>query len=506
MKRRAPGSPPSPPDESDSAPGVPPSSVVAPHGVAPHGVASRVSPSRVSFGEAFRFWVKLGFISFGGPAGQIAIMHRELVERRRWLSEERFLHALNYCMLLPGPEATQLAIYIGWLMHRTAGGIVAGAFFVIPSIIILLALSYVYARYGQLGAVAGVLGGFKPVVVAIVVEALLKLGGRALKRRVHFLIAAVAFVAIFFLHVPFPFIVLAAALCGLAGARLWPQVFNPTQTTATKPVPSSTGGDEARVATSPGRVANDSTPPPSYVIADDAPQPAHTLPSKSRTLKILLAGLLLWALPFAVIIWWGGWGSLHAHEYRFFTQAALVTFGGAYAVLAYVTQAAVGSYGWLTHAQAVDGLALAETTPGPLIMVLQFVGFMAGWNHPPGGMSQTASAVAGALITTYATFLPCFLFIFLGAPYIERLRGNKNLTGALNGITAAVVGVILNLALVFGAAVIWPQGFAGATNWFAAGLSLLAFLALYRLKLDVLWVVLAGGALGFLHGWLFSGA
>jgi chromate transporter len=243
---------------------------------------------------------------------------------------------------------------------------------------------------------------------------------------------------------------------------------------------------------------------PSFVIEDDAPQPAHTLPSKIRTLKILAAGIALWALPFAAIILWCGWGSLHAEQYRYFTQAALVTFGGAYAVLAYVTQAAVGSYNWLTQAQAVDGLALAETTPGPLIMVLQFVGFMTGWNHPPAGLSQTTSAIAGALITTYTTFLPCFIFIFLGAPYIERLRGNRNLTGALSGITAAVVGVVLNLALVFGVAVIWPRGFAGGANLFAAGLSVLAFFALYRWKLDVLWVVLAGGALGLLHAWLFT--
>jgi chromate transporter len=468
------------------------------------GAAGVTADARhVSFGEAFRFWVKLGFISFGGPAGQIAIMHRELVERRRWLSEERFLHALNYCMLLPGPEAQQLAIYIGWLMHRTWGGIVAGAFFVIPSIFILLALSYVYAKYGQISTVAGVLGGFKPVVVAIVVEALLKIGGRALKRRAHFFIAAGAFVGIFFLHVPFPVIVLAAGLCGLAGARLWPQVFVAAPANAARGAGGSAAG-QMRDETRQGEHSNDSPTAVSYVIRDDAPEPAHASPSKLRTLKILSAGLVLWALPFAAIIWWGGRDSLHAHEYRFFTQAALVTFGGAYAVLAYVTQAAVGSYNWLTQAQAVDGLALAETTPGPLIMVLQFVGFMAGWNHPPDGMSQTASAITGALVTTYTTFLPCFIFIFLGAPYIERLRGNKNLTGALSGITAAVVGVILNLALVFGAAVIWPHGFAGGTNLFAAGLSVLAFLALYRWKLDVLWVVLAGGALGLLHAWLFN--
>ncbi|HZH32505.1 MAG TPA: chromate transporter [Pyrinomonadaceae bacterium] len=502
---------------------------------------------RVSFGEAFRFWVKLGFISFGGPAGQIAIMHRELVERRRWLSEERFLHALNYCMLLPGPEAQQLAIYIGWLMHRTAGGLVAGAFFVIPSVFILLALSYVYAKYGQLNTVAGVLAGFKPVVVAIVVEALLKIGGRALKRRVHFLIAGAAFIAIFFLHVPFPVIVFAAGLCGLAGARLWPQAFlaantktanaataDNTTTADRRSAEQETRGETRQVDLSPGATQPAAAQPDAaqpdaaqpaaaqpdaalsiaalpvaaqpapFVIEDDAPPPTHTLPSKSRALKILSVGVVLWVLPFAAISVWGGRGSLHADEYLFFTQAALVTFGGAYAVLAYVTQAAVGSYGWLSHAQAVDGLALAETTPGPLIMVLQFVGFMAAWNHPPDGLGQTTSAIAGALITTYTTFLPCFIFIFLGAPYIERLRGNKNLTGALSGITAAVVGVILNLALVFGAAVIWPQGLAGETNWFAAGLSVAAFVALYRFKLDVLLVVLAGGALGFLHNLFFA--
>jgi chromate transporter len=476
------------------------------HEVAPAPEGAAATAGRVSFGAAFRFWVKLGFISFGGPAGQIAIMHRELVERRRWVSEERFLHALNYCMLLPGPEATQLAIYVGWLMHRTWGGIVAGAFFVIPSIFILLALSYVYAKYGQLTAIAGVVNGFKPVVVAIVVEALLKIGGRALKRRIHFLIAIAAFAAIFFLHIPYPVIVLAAGLCGLAGARFRPDVFAPDETKATKAIkPLQTSRvKNTRDEIDRSETANDSTSRDSYVIADDAPPPAHTLPTHARTLKILFVGIVLWAVPFAAIIWWRGWGSLHAEEYRFFTQAALVTFGGAYAVLAYVTQAAVGSFNWLTQAQAVDGLALAETTPGPLIMVLQFVGFMAAWNHPPAGLDQTTSAIAGALVTTYTTFLPCFLFIFLGAPYIEILRGNKNLTSALSGITAAVVGVILNLALVFGAAVVWPHGFSGGTNWFAAVVGIAAFVALYRLKLDVLWVVLAGGVLGFLRGWFLT--
>ena len=439
---------------------------------------SEIGRRTVPFAEAFRFWVKLGFISFGGPAGQIAIMHRELVDRRRWISEERFLHALNYCMLLPGPEAQQLAIYIGWLLHRTWGGIVAGAFFVIPSVFILLALSYIYAAYGNLPAVAGVLAGFKPVVVAIVVEAVLKIGGRALKRRAHFLVAAVAFIAIYFLSVPFPLIVVAAALVGLAGVRFWPRTF--AAKSVTKEADIKTEGDTGVAP---------------LVIDDHAPLPAHTLPSRTRGLKILALGFILWLLPLAALIAWRGWGSLHAQEYRFFTQAALVTFGGAYAVLAYVTQAAAGSYGWITQTQAVDGLALAETTPGPLIMVLQFVGFMAGWNNPQG-LDQTTSAVLGALVTTYTTFLPCFLFIFLGAPYIEVLRGNKNLTGALTGVTAAVVGVVLNLAIVFGAAVIWPRGFAQGTNWFAMLIGIGSFVALYRFKADVLWVVLAGGLLG----------
>ena len=348
-------------------------------------VANRVQPSEinalsesnpssarrsVSFTEAFRFWVKLGFISFGGPAGQIAIMHLELVERRRWLSEERFLHALNYCMLLPGPEAQQLAIYIGWLMHRAWGGIVAGAFFVIPSIFILLGLSYIYAAYGNVPAVAGVLAGFKPVVVAVVVEAVLKIGGRALKRHAHFVVAALAFISIYFLQVPFPLIVLAAALVGLAGVKFLPEVF------ASKPVTK-----EADRKTEGGGKPAEALP---LVIDDDAPPPAHTLPSRARSLRILSVGLVLWVLPLVGLVAWRGWGSLHSQEYRFFTQAALVTFGGAYAVLAYVTQAAAGSSGWLTQTQAVDGLALAETTPGPLIMVLQFVGFMSAWNNPQG--------------------------------------------------------------------------------------------------------------------------
>jgi chromate transporter len=453
-----------------------------PAGTPPNGGAQ----TAVSFTAAFRFWVKLGFISFGGPAGQIAIMHRELVDRRRWISEERFLHALNYCMLLPGPEAQQLATYIGWLMHRTWGGIVAGAFFVIPSIFILLALSYTYAAYGEVAAVAGVLEGCKPVVVAIVVEAVTKIGGRALKRRVHYAIAAAAFLAIYLLRVPFPLIVLVAALFGLTGAQLLPRVFG---------VPANPSPTRAATAAS-GSLAP--------VIDDHAPPPAHTLPSTPRLVRTLAIGVALWLLPFLFLIASRGWSSLPAHAYRFFTLAAFVTFGGAYAVLAYVTQVATTTLGWLTPTQAVDGLALAETTPGPLIMVLQFVGFMAGWNNPDG-MSPLASAVVGALVATYATFLPCFLFILLGGPFVEVIRGNPHVTSALSGVTAAVVGVVLNLALVFGAAVIWPHGMAGGTRWLAVVMSAAAFALLYRYKVDVLWVVLGGGAVGLVARLLLGG-
>ena len=449
--------------------------------------SGQVEKRSVSFVEAFWYWAKLGCISFGGPAGQIALMHKELVDRRRWLSEERFLHALNYCMLLPGPEAQQLAVYIGWLMHRTLGGIVAGAFFVIPSIFVLLVLSYIYAAYGHLPSIEGVLSGFKPVVVAIVVEALIKIGGRALKGSAHLVIAAASFVAIYFLHVPFPLIVLAAAIVGLVGARFWHDSF---KASAAKVKAENTKAEKSASVQIP------------LIIDDSAEPPAHTLPSRVRVIKVLTVGVVLWLLPFALLVAWRGFDSLHVQEYRFFTQAAFVTFGGAYAVLAYVSQAAP-AMGWITQVQAVDGLALAETTPGPLIMVLQFVGFMAAWNNS-GGLNQTASGVIGAMVTTWTTFLPSFVFIFLGAPYIEALRGNRSLAGALSGITASVVGVILNLALVFGAAVALPHGIGGGVNWFALVLSAAAFVALYRFKVDVLWVVLGGGALGLAKAFLAS--
>jgi chromate transporter len=420
----------------------------------------------VPFREAFAFWVKLGFISFGGPAGQIALMHRELVEKRKWISEERFLHALNYCMILPGPEAQQLAIYNGWLFHGTLGGVIAGAFFVIPSFFILLLLSYIYVAYGNVPLIAGVLDGFKAVVVAVVIEAVIKIAGRALKTKISYAFAVGAFAAIYFLSVPFPLIVLAAAIAGIVISR--------------RAVPA----DRPETVT--------------------APDPTEKVRSRS-TIAIIALGLVLWAIPFAVVLAVFGGGSLFAQEYRFFSISALVTFGGAYAVLAYVSQAVtVAPYNWITPVQAVDGLALAETTPGPLIMVLQFVGFMAGWNNPVFGLSPLESGVIGAMIATYTTFLPSFIFIFAGAPYIERLRNNAFLNGALTGVTAAVVGVILNLALVFGSAVLLPNGIAGGLNWFAAGLAVLSFIALVRFKIDPMWVVLAAGVVGFFFAMVAS--
>ncbi|HMQ02495.1 MAG TPA: chromate efflux transporter [Pyrinomonadaceae bacterium] len=419
---------------------------------------------QVGFAEAFWFWLKLGFISFGGPAGQIAIMHRELVEQKGWLSEERFLHALNFCMLLPGPEAQQLAIYIGWLKNKTLGGIMAGAFFVVPSIFILLILSYIYAAYGAVAAVAGVLNGFKPVVIAIVVEALFKIGKKALMRKFHFAVAAAAFTSIYFLGIPFPLIVLASAVSGMLYSKLRKKdLFEETQ--ADNEYNEASGG--------------------------------HTRPNTLRTTTTLLTGIVLWAVPFIGLIAWFGYNELPAQEYRFFSVSALVTFGGAYAVLAYVTQAVTATpYNWITPAQAVDGLALAETTPGPLIMVLQFVGFMAGWNNPFGGFGPLGSGVIGAMITTYATFLPSFIFIFAGAPYVEKLRKNQMLKETLLAVTAAVVGVILNLALVFGASVLFPQDFPGIVDWFAAGLAIFAFLVSYFTKIGVVWAVLGCGLIG----------
>jgi len=428
-----------------------------------------------SFADAFKFWLKLGFISFGGPAGQIAIMHKELVERKKWIDEESFLHALNFCMLLPGPEAQQLATYIGWRLHKIKGGIIAGAFFVLPSIFILLALSYVYARYGNVREISGILDGLKPIVVAIVVEAVLKIGKRAFKTWIHILIAALSFAAIFVLHIPFPLIVLGAAIFGLISLKFKVQ---------------SLKSEETAIIENKNQIETDTGENTQSQIAN----------RKSRILKTLSVFAALWLIPLLLSGLIYGWQSLPVKVYLFFTQAAFVTFGGAYAVLAYVNQAMVDSYGWITAAQAIDGFALAETTPGPLIMVLQFIGFMTGWNAA-NAENQTLLAVICALLTTFATFLPSFMFIFIGAPYIEKLRGNEKLNSALQGVTAAVVGVILNLALVFGATVIFADS---QVNWFALTISILAFLTLLHFKIDVMWVIIAGGLLGLLRVLIFS--
>jgi len=428
----------------------------------------------VSFGEALRFWLKLGFISFGGPAGQIAIMHTELVERRRWLSEKRFLHALNYCMVLPGPEAQQLATYIGWLMHRSWGGIVAGALFVLPSLFILIALSWVYLRFGDVPLVAGIFFGIKPAVTALVLHAAHRIGSRALKNRWMWGIAALAFVAIFAFDAPFPAIVLAAALIGHFGAKQAPQVF-------------SLGAAHGDTKAGYGRA----------LIDDDTPTPAHALLSKTRLARVLAIGLALWALAMAALVTANGLHGTLAQMGWFFTKAALLTFGGAYAVLPYVYQGAVETHQWLSGAQMIDGLALGETTPGPLIMVVAFVGFVGGWAKQVLG--PDALFLGGALaagVVTFFTFLPSFVFILAGGPVVEATHGKLGFTAPLSAITAAVVGVILNLALFFAYHVLWPQGFGGRFDALSALVVAAASVALFRFRLGVMPLLAACAAFG----------
>jgi chromate transporter len=427
-------------------------------------------PAAPTFAEALRFWLKLGFISFGGPTGQIAIMHAELVEKKRWISENRFLHALNYCMLLPGPEAQQLAIYVGWLLHRTWGGIVAGALFVLPSAFLLWALSFVYVIYGETAWVTAVFEGLKPAVLAIVAGAVLRIGKRALKNEVMWGLAALAFVGVFFFNVPFPVIVLTAGALGFSGGKCWPVKF----------VVISGHG---------------SSKPEASVIRDNDPNSGHTKPSLFRALKVGVICLTLWWTPVLALGLWVGFDHVLVKQGLFFSKAAMVTFGGAYAVLPYVSQQAVGYYDWVTAGQMLDGLGLAETTPGPLIMVLQFVGFLGGWKfHAP--FSPLATATLGAFITTWTTFLPCFLWIFLGAPHIEQLRNNQKLSAALSAITASVVGVILNLTVWFGLNVLIPSG--QPVNWFGVAVCVVAFAGMVRWKWDIIPVVLGAGMLGVL--------
>ncbi|MBN8507586.1 MAG: chromate efflux transporter [Burkholderiales bacterium] len=422
------------------------------------------APAPVGFGEALRFWLKLGFISFGGPAGQIAIMHTELVERRRWISERRFLHALNYCMLLPGPEAQQLATYIGWLMHRTAGGIVAGGLFVLPSLFILIALSWVYLRFGDVPLVAGVFFGLKPAVTALVLHAAHRIGTRALKNRWLWALAAAAFVAIFAFDAPFPAIVVAAALVGWFGARRWPAVF-------------ALGGGHGGAKQGFGPA----------LIDDDTPTPGHARFSRGGLARVLAIGIGLWAAAIAGLGLWQGWQSTLAQMGWFFTKAALLTFGGAYAVLPYVYQGAVEHHQWLTGPQMIDGLALGETTPGPLIMVVAFVGFVGGWSREVLG--PDALFLGGALaaaVVTFFTFLPSFVFILAGGPAVEATHGRLGFTAPLSAITAAVVGVIVNLALFFAWHVLWPQGFGGRFDIASALIALAAAVALFRFKVGVM--------------------
>jgi chromate transporter len=424
-------------------------------------------PAEVSFWTAFRFWLKLGFISFGGPAGQIAIMHQELVEQKRWISERRFLHALNYCMVLPGPEAQQLAAYIGWLMHRTWGGIVAGTLFFLPSLFILIALSWVYIAFGDVPVVAGLFYGIKPAVTAIVLQATYRIGSRALKNNVLLGIAAAAFVAIFALNIPFPVIVLSAALIGYIGGRVVPDKF-------------AAGGGHGSAKKSFGPA----------LIDDDTPTPSHALFRWSGLMKVLIVGALLWAIPMALLYTIYGWDHTFTQMAWFFTKAALLTFGGAYAVLPYVYQGAVDYYGWLEPHQMIDGLALGETTPGPLIMVVTFVGFVGAYVKGALGPDDLflAGAVAATLVTWF-TFLPSFLFILGGAPMVETTHNNLKLTGPLTAITAAVVGVVLNLALFFLYHVLWPNGFAGEFDWISALIALAAAIALFRYKANIILVI-----------------
>jgi chromate transporter len=428
----------------------------------------------VRFGEAFRFWVKLGFINFGGPAGQIAIMHRELVEKKRWVSEGQYLRTLNFCMLLPGPEAQQVATYIGWRLHGTLGGIVAGSFFVIPSIFVLWLLSYLAAAHSDVPAIGGLLYGVQPVVIAIVVEAVPRIAKRTLNHALLIVFAVLAFVALYFLSIPFPLVVLAAAAGGLLLSRVVPEAFR--------------GGGYAS-SEEEGETALDRTP-------------TNGPPSVLRNLKLLAVFLVLWAVPVGALWLWQGGEDVLVKEALFFTGAALVTFGGAYSVLSYISDVAVNQYAWLTADQMVQGLGLAESTPGPLIMVTQYVGFLGAWNDS-GSFSPLLYGTLGAAITTYTTFLPCFLFIFLLAPYIELLANNRRLRAILVGVTAAVVGVVANLAVYFASRVLFPNGFSpSGLDLFALVVAIVSFVVLQRFKPPIYLLVPVGALLGMI--WMLT--
>ena len=391
--------------------------------IANQNVAGGDARHGISFGEAFRVWLRIALLSFGGPAGQIAVMHRILVEEKNWISESRFLHALNYCMLLPGPEAQQLATYIGWLLHRTAGGIMAGGLFILPGVIAIMGLSFIYVGFGNVGFIAALFFGLKAAVLAIVIQAVVRVGKRALRNRIMVGLAVAAFIAIFFFSVPFPVIIIAAGAAGYAGSKLGRPEFAAIEH----------GGGKASAAVD-------------SMLGDDLPD--HVRPSVARALRVSAVWLLLWLVPVGALLIAFGQANVFSQIAIFFSKMAMVTFGGAYAVLAYVAQQAVEHYHWVGPREMLDGLGMAETTPGPLIMVLQFVGFMAAFRDP-GTLSPMLAGILGGLLATWVTFTPCFLWIFLGAPFIESMRGNKALAGALSAITAAVVGVILNLSIWF---------------------------------------------------------
>ncbi len=433
-----------------------------------------VRPEAPTLRQAAAYWLQLGCISFGGPAGQIALMHEELVERRRWISEKRFLHALNYCMVLPGPEAQQLATYIGWLMHRTWGGLIAGGLFVLPSLLLLIALSWVYMAYGNVPVVAGLFYGIKPAVTAIVVAAAWRIGSRVLRNAWLWAIAVAAFLAIFAVGLPFPLIVLGAGLAGWLGGRFAPARF-------------AVGGGHGAAKKQTGPA----------LIDDQTPTPAHARFSWARLARVVGVCLALWLAALGGLALVFGRDAVLTQMGWFFTKAALLTFGGAYAVLPYVYQGAVEQFHWLTAPQMIDGLALGETTPGPLIMVVSFVGFVGGWTHALFGVdARFVAGAAAAAVVTFFTFLPSFLFILAGGPFIESTHGKLGFTAPLTGITAAVVGVIVNLAVFFGYHVLWPEGLAGRFDVLSALIGVVAGIALIRFKVGVIRVVLAAGLVG----------
>jgi chromate transporter len=442
----------------------------------------------VSLGEAFRVWLRVAMLSFGGPAAQIAVMHRILVQERRWISESRFLYALNYCMLLPGPEAKQLAVYIGWLMHRTVGGIMAGSLFVLPGAVSMMALSYVYAAYGNVPIVVALFFGLKAAVLAIVVEAVVRIGKRALKNNAMRVLAAAAFIAIFFLGLPFPLIILTAAVIGFVGAFSGAEVF--------------------RTENGHGKGDSGQNDHADTVLGDELPE--HARPTVALALSVSAIWLALWLVPVIVLLLALGTDDVFSEIAIFFSKMAVVTFGGAYAVLAYVAQQAVEHYGWLKPGEMLDGLGMAETTPGPLIMVLQFVGFMAAYRDP-GALSPMLAGTLGGLLATWVTFVPCFLWIFLGAPFVETIRGNKPLNAAMSAITAAVVGVVLNLAIWFAIHTVFratvpvragPLAFDApvltSVNLWALALSVAAALAIFRLRAGMIPTLAACCAAGIL--------